>query len=94
VNGLLRGAVGSARRASLLGYVRNIVRQPSSSYAWPVPEAYFAVWHCEAPADCPGQGQWLSGPAAQAQLAHRHWWPLASHVLGPGTWAQEGSSPE
>ena len=85
VTGLLMCAVGALRPAWLLGYVRNIVGQPSATYAWPVPESHFAVWHCAVPADCQGQGQWLHRTAAQAQLSDRHWWPLAAHVLRLGT---------
>lgn len=91
---LLVSALGSLRPATLLGYVRNTVNQPADNYPWPVPEAYFTVWHCEVPAGCERQGRWLQPPSAQVELKDRHWWPLAAHVLGRGTPADEDSAPE
>ena len=56
--------------------------EPSEGYPWPVPDAYFSVFHCEVPSDSEGHGEWLAPSAARAQLQARHWWPLAAHVLG------------
>ena len=75
-------ALGKPRPATMLGHVRNAVTQPSEGYPWPVPDAYFSVFHCEVPSDSEGHGEWLAPSAARAQLHARHWWPLAAHVLG------------
>ena len=79
---LTAGALGEPRPAAMLGYVRNFVSQPTDGYPWPVPDAYFTVFHCEVPAHCVGPGEWLASSAARSQLQARHWWPLAAHVLG------------
>ena len=86
---LIVSALGSLQPATLLGYVRNTVEGLAGNYPWPVPEAYFAVWRCEVPADCEAQGRWLQPNSAQVELNERHWWPLAAHALGLGTSADE-----
>jgi hypothetical protein len=77
---LMVRSLGDIRPAVLLGYVRNVVDDAPESYPWPAPHAHFAVWHCEAPADVDGHGEWLDLRAGEAQLGDRHWWPLAAHV--------------
>lgn len=81
------GAVGqptshdaAARPTTLLGYVRNVVTAPDSTYEWPTPEAHFVVWHCPVPQEHPVGGTWLGWAGAEAELGQRHWWPLAAHL--------------
>ena len=78
VEDLLRQALGSVRHATLLGYVRNDVPGEPEDYPWPLPHAYFAVWHYPLPGDDDATGTWLHAAEAEAHLADRHWWPLAA----------------
>jgi len=63
-------------RPRLIGYVRNHVPTATDDYPWPVPYAYFAVWHTEAEPGAALGGQWLDATAAVQHLGQRHWWPL------------------
>jgi len=80
VSSLLVDAMGDLAPASLLGWVRNIVAGPVAGYEWPTPQAHFAVWHCEAPADLQPEGGWLAAGRVESELGQRHWWPLGGHL--------------
>jgi hypothetical protein len=69
--------VGSARQ---LGYVRNAVPGAPPGYPWPVPAAHFVVFHAELERGAERAGQWVAGPAVEAELSARHWWPLLAHA--------------
>lgn len=84
VQRLLRSALGSVPPAVLVGYVRNVVDQPTGDYPWPTPVAHFGVWHCELPAHCEVGGRWLDAGEATSLVAERHWWPIAAHVMSRG----------
>lgn len=77
---LLALIVGEDRRPRLLGYVRNHVAGAPADYPWPLPRAHFAVWHCRLPANEDAAGIWLDRAGAEAEMHHRHWWPLAAHA--------------
>ena len=87
LDSLVVDVLGDVRRTVLLGYVRNVVREPPDDYPWPAPDAYFAVWHCPLSADgelsAAGEpeGEWLDPVGAATELGERHWWPLATQVL-------------
>ncbi|KGN30638.1 hypothetical protein N802_06485 [Knoellia sinensis KCTC 19936] len=70
---------------SVLGYVRNVVRQPDAHYPWPVPFACFTVYAVRAPESAPVTGEWCPAPEQQERLAMRHWWPLMSHLGDSGS---------
>lgn len=70
--------------ASLLGYVRNVVRVPDADYAWPTPHACFAVFAVPEGPRPPSGGWWLAPPGQESELGERHWWPLLRPEL-PGT---------
>lgn len=56
-----------------VGYVRNIVPEPSPDYPWPSPVAHFTVWATTGEPAVPGQ--WVPlGP--DSPLRDRHWFPL------------------
>ncbi|GAA1240521.1 hypothetical protein GCM10009657_15380 [Oryzihumus leptocrescens] len=61
--------------------MRNDERVPEA-YPWPTPVAHFAVWHCELPPDCDVDGGWLDVGEARPLVGERHWWPVASHLMG------------
>ncbi len=83
VETLLVSALGRVHPTVFLGYVRNVVNESTDDYEWPVPDAYFAVWHCDLPADCEvAEGHWLGAREAKRRLGDRHWWPLAATVMG------------
>jgi hypothetical protein len=81
LDSLVVDVLGDVRRTVLLGYVRNVVREPPDDYPWPAPDAYFAVWHCPLSADGEPEGEWLDPVGAAIELGERHWWPLAAQVL-------------
>lgn len=60
--------------ASLLGYVRNVVREPDAGYRWPVPSACFALF--TVPSRDSTTGTWCPAERQEADLGKRHWWPL------------------
>ena len=78
---LLADTLGDPGPAELLGYVRNVVADGGAGYPWPVPHAHFAVWRCVLPAGAAVVGEWVGPDRAGRELAERHWWPLAAHVL-------------
>ncbi|WP_245617293.1 DUF4031 domain-containing protein [Knoellia subterranea] len=65
-------------RAHLVGYVRNVVREPDVDYGWPTPHACFAVFGLPGPHDslAAGTARWLASERHAADLGSRHWWPL------------------
>lgn len=65
-----------SERASLLGYVRNVVREPDAGYPWPVPTACFALF--VLPASGLAGGLWLPAARQPGELGERHWWPLVA----------------
>jgi hypothetical protein len=78
---LVTATFGRPLPTELFGFVRNTVAMPSGDYPWPVPEAHFSVWRVEVPANCHPQGTWLQASEAEAELASRHWWPMAAYAL-------------
>lgn len=83
---LVEELVGSSLRvASLVGYVRNTVPQPTADYPWPAPQACFAVYSARLAPDVEvPTGWWLAPTRARAELSSRHWWPLVDHLERPG----------
>lgn len=79
---LLLDSIGALQPATLVGYVRNVVTEPTEDYPWPVPDAYFAVWHSEVAERRVDRGLWTPARSAKSRLGTRHWWPLAAQVLG------------
>lgn len=63
-------------RAPLIGYVRNVVREPDAGYPWPVPTACFALF--ALPAGGLTGGRWLPTAQQEVELGERHWWPLVA----------------
>jgi hypothetical protein len=63
LDSLVVDVLGDVRRTVLLGYVRNVVREPPDDYPWLAPDACFAVWHCPLPA--------VSGRGAGGRVARR-----------------------
>jgi hypothetical protein len=86
VRHLQEEAVGEARPAELVGYVRNTVPDPTADYPWPAPRACFAVFHRVVDPGVPfGRGHWLALDEAADHLSQRHWWPLLPEFLShPG----------
>lgn len=74
--------------ASLLGYVRNVVRNPDDTYHWPTPHACFAVFAVPLGAASPSVGTWCAPARQEQELGGRHWWallrPEAQQVSGHG----------
>lgn len=72
--------------AVLLGYVRNVVRNPDAGYRWPVPAACFALF--SVPAADTLTGRWCEPERQRDELGERHWWalvdPHAEAVVGHG----------
>lgn len=79
---LMLDCLGALQPVALVGYVRNVVTEPTEDYPWPVPDAYFAVWHSEVGEVRLDRGQWTAALSAESGLEARHWWPLAAHVQG------------
>lgn len=65
-----------AEGATLLGYVRNVVAHPDSTYPWPTPTACFALFEFTAPGLADVAGTWLPSASLAAELGDRHWWAL------------------
>jgi len=85
LGGLVASVVGEAGRVSpsLIGYVRNVVRQPDDLYPWPTPFACFAVHALPSRGSGPHvTGEWIALPDSTAQLSGRHWWPVVALHLG------------
>lgn len=80
VEDLTRAVLGAehGRAPRLVGYVRNLVEQPTPDYRWPAPRACFTLYAVDVdPVVAQGlSGRWLSHDEAAATLAERHWWPL------------------
>jgi len=68
----------SADSATLLGYVRNVVRTLDPGYAWPTPYACFTVHAVRTGGTSPTTGSWLPPAGQEPELGERHWWPLVS----------------
>ncbi|MFW5471459.1 DUF4031 domain-containing protein [Knoellia sp. CPCC 206435] len=81
---LVASALGSVGRVdpTLIGYVRNVVRQPDEGYPWPTPFACFAVHALAANGSAAPAGEWVRMQDGAARLGHRHWWPLVALHLG------------
>ena len=77
---LMSEYLGRLHPCALLGWVHNVVPDAPDDYAWPSPNAYFAVWRCVLPANCEPQGSWLDPAEAEVEMARRHWWPLLKHL--------------
>lgn len=75
---------GSVRREpALIGYVRNVVRQPDDGYAWPTPFACFAVHALPVEGRVTDAAvEWISLQDTAAALVRRHWWPVLALHLG------------
>lgn len=72
--------------ASVLGYVRNVVRHPDADYAWPTPTACFTLFAVPATGVDASAGTWCPSERQEAELGERHWWPL----LRPGAHGRGG----
>lgn len=73
---LCEGLGLSPTRASLLGYVRNVVPTPDVTYPWPAPAACFALFTVSADGEVPTTGTWCPAESRERELGGRHWWPL------------------
>lgn len=74
-----------AEGATLLGYVRNVVRQPDATYPWPTPTACFVLFAVPADGAPDAAVTWLPVHTQKAELGERHWWPLVDPVAqAPG----------
>jgi hypothetical protein len=85
LGGLTASVVGEARPSSppLIGYVRNVVRQPDDTYPWPTPFACFAVHALSSDGRRPLlSGEWIALEDNASQLSDRHWWPVVALHLG------------
>lgn len=77
LHNLVASVLKTDQRPALVGFVRNTVTVPNDEYPWPVPNAHFAVWHCDVERFDHKQGAWLGAVKARRELGERHWWPLA-----------------
>ena len=75
------GSVGPVQ-PTLIGYVRNVVREPDDGYPWPTPFACFAVHALPFEGGRPVAGEWIALEDSAPALGHRHWWPLVALHLG------------
>ncbi|MEV7972055.1 NUDIX hydrolase [Cellulomonas sp. NPDC089187] len=57
----------------VVGYVRNVVPEPTSDYPWPSPRAHFTVWAVRG--EPAVDGQWVS-TGVDSPLRDRHWFAL------------------
>lgn len=68
----------------LVGYVRNVVREPDADYPWPTPLASFALWGRELDdAEDLLAGRWMPAGEQSLALGDRHWWPLLAPTAAP-----------
>lgn len=74
LRGLCHELGASVEGATLLGYVRNVVRTPDPAYPWPVPTSCFALFTV-APTDAL-TGTWCPPERQVGELGDRHWWAL------------------
>jgi hypothetical protein len=81
---LVASTVGSAGRGvpTLIGYVRNVVRDPDGAYPWPTPFACFAVHALSTDRLAAPSGEWIALEDSASRLGHRHWWPVVALHLG------------
>lgn len=85
LGGLVASVVGGPGRVSpsLIGYVRNVVREPDDAYPWPTPFACFAIHALSAEGGgAVLAGEWVAVEENASRLAHRHWWPVVALHLG------------
>ncbi len=75
----------TAHGATLLGYVRNVVKHPDATYPWPTPNACFALFVVATDGLEDVSGTWLPSGSQMAELGERHWWPLVDpNAQAPG----------
>ncbi|MFC7486259.1 DUF4031 domain-containing protein [Knoellia sp. CPCC 206453] len=79
----------AAEGAVLLGYVRNVVKQPDVTYPWPSPNACFALYAVATDGLEDASGTWLPSQSQMSELGERHWWPL----VDPGAQVPEHVHP-
>lgn len=82
---LVVSTVGAAGRQapSLIGYVRNVVREPDDDYPWPTPFACFAVHALPSSGrEVLTVGEWVALRDSAGELGDRHWWPVVALHLG------------
>ncbi len=86
LSGLVDSVVGEGgvgQSPPLIGYVRNVVRDPDESYPWPTPFACFAIHALRTDRGGPHVvGEWIAPRDNASQLSRRHWWPVVALHLG------------
>lgn len=66
--------LGKTTPVTPMGFVRNVVLDPSPDYEWPVPFAHFTLW--AAAGEPASAGTWISTSDSATPLSERHWFPL------------------
>lgn len=73
---------GSADTRHLrVGYIRNVVPNPDSSYPHPTPWAHVPVFEPVEAVEPSCDGAWMTLDSARSVLSTRHWWPVVEHRL-------------
>lgn len=67
--------------ARCIGFIRNVVHTPNSSYTYPVPWAHVPVFLVANTAHPIVDGEWFGADRARIELSDRHWWPIVEHYL-------------
>lgn len=64
-----------------VGFIRNVVPVPDTSYAYPSPWAHVPVFLITDAASAIVEGGWFSTSQGRAELSERHWWHIVEHFL-------------
>lgn len=64
-----------------VGFIRNVVPTPDTTYTYPVPWAHVPVFLITDPAQPVVEGTWVGADRARSELADRHWWPIVEDYL-------------
>lgn len=64
-----------------VGFIRNVVPTPDTSYTYPSPWAHVPVFLITEAAQPMLDGEWFGSVRGRAELSERHWWPIVEHCL-------------